>query len=80
VRITQPNGIEADWVIQDMEGMVDLVFTPKEMVRNEINLILTNVEYNILLGYYNGMLITVDGEQAPVHKLWGLGEKLYLRV
>ncbi|MDR0643524.1 MAG: DUF2804 domain-containing protein [Treponema sp.] len=80
VRITQPNGLEADWVIQDMEGMVDLVFTPKEMVRNEINLILTNVEYNILLGYYNGMLITADGEQAPVHKLWGLGEKLYLRV
>ncbi|MDR0411005.1 MAG: DUF2804 domain-containing protein [Treponema sp.] len=80
VRITQPNGLGADWIIQDMEGMVDLVFTPKEHICNESNLFFTNVEYNTLLGYYNGMLITADGEQSPVHHLWGLGEKLYLRV
>jgi len=29
VRITMPDGINADWVIQDVEGMVDLKFTPK---------------------------------------------------
>jgi hypothetical protein len=80
VRITQPNGIESDWVIQDMEGMVDLVFTPKEIIRNELSLLFTNVEYNTPLGYYNGMLVNSEGKQIHVHNLWGLGEKLYLRV
>jgi hypothetical protein len=80
VRITQPNGLDSDWVIQDMEGMVDLVFTPKEPIRNEFSLIFTRVEYNTPMGYYNGMLVTADGEPIHVRNLWGLGEKLYLRA
>jgi hypothetical protein len=80
VRITQPNGLDSDWIIQDMEGMVDLVFTPKEPIRNEFSLIFTKVEYNTPMGYYNGMLVTADGEQIHVRNLWGLGEKLYLRA
>ncbi|MDR2446975.1 MAG: DUF2804 domain-containing protein [Treponema sp.] len=80
VRITQPNGIQSDWIIQDMEGMIDLVFTPKESVCNEMNLFITNVEYNIPLGYYNGMMVTSEEERIHVHNLCGLGQKLYMRV
>jgi hypothetical protein len=80
VRITMPGGIGQDWVIQDVEGMVDLTFTPKEPLRSGINLIATNVEYDTPLGFYNGMLVNSEGEQIPVRNLWGLGEKLYLRV
>jgi hypothetical protein len=80
VRITMPNGLESDWVIQDVEGMVDLTFTPQEQSRSAFNWILTSWEYNTPLGYYNGMLVNNEGEQIPVRNLWGLGEKLYLRV
>jgi hypothetical protein len=80
VRITMPKGIESDWVIQDVEGMVDLTFTPQEQIGDAVNLIITRAEYNAPLGYYNGMLVNAAGEQIPVHNIWGLGEKLYLRI
>jgi hypothetical protein len=80
VRITMPRGVESDWVIQDLEGMVDLTFTPQEQIRSSFNLFLTQWEYNTPLGYYNGMLVNSEGNQIPVRNLWGLGEKLYLRV
>jgi hypothetical protein len=80
VRITMPQGVETDWVIQDVEGMVDLTFTPVEPVRTAVDLILTKAEYDTPLGYYNGMLVTAKGDQIPVRNMWGLGEKLYIRV
>ncbi|WP_010254171.1 DUF2804 domain-containing protein [Treponema primitia] len=80
VRITMPKGVESDWVIQDVEGMVDLTFTPQEQIRSSFNLFLTKWEYHTPLGYYNGMVVNSEGEQIPVRNLWGSGEKLYLRV
>jgi hypothetical protein len=80
VRITMPKGIESPWVIQDVEGMVDLTFTPQEPIWNAVNLIITRAEYDTPLGYYNGMLVNAAGDRIPVHNLWGMGEKLYLRV
>jgi hypothetical protein len=80
VRITMADGVEKDWVIQDVEGMVDLTFTPQEQIRSSFNLFLTKWEYHTPLGFYNGMLVNSAGERVPVHNLWGLGEKLYLRV
>jgi hypothetical protein len=80
VRITTPKGIESDWVIQDMEGMVDLTFSPQEKNRSALNLLATRAEYDTPLGLFNGMLLSAEGERIPVRNLWGLGEKLYLRV
>jgi hypothetical protein len=80
VRITMPGGIDSDWIIQDLEGMVDLVFTPREQIRNGINMLITHAEYETPVGYYNGMLVSSGGEQIQVRNLWGRGEKLYLRV
>ncbi|MDR0877256.1 MAG: DUF2804 domain-containing protein [Treponema sp.] len=80
VRITMPGGLESDWIIQDVEGMVDLVFTPREKIRCGINLVVTNTEHETPLGYYNGVLVSSKGEQIQVRNLWGLGERLYLRV
>jgi hypothetical protein len=80
VTITQSGGDEPEWVIQDMEGMVDLVFTPREQLRYGLNLILAGSEYDSLMGYYNGVLVNAQGEEIPVKNLWGIGQKLYLRV
>jgi len=80
VLITMPNGIEADWVIQDVEGMVDLTFSPKEQNKTSMNLILTKAELNFPAGYYNGMLLDSEGKKIQIKNLFGIGEKLYLRV
>jgi hypothetical protein len=80
VKITMPGGINSDWIIQDVEGMVDLVFTPKEQNRSRMNLMFSNLDYETPLGIYNGMLLTAGGEQIQVRGLWGTGERLYLRV
>ncbi|MCL2761948.1 MAG: DUF2804 domain-containing protein [Treponema sp.] len=80
VRITMPNGLESDWVIQDLDGMVDLVFTPKEINRFRANFLITRGDFFVLIGYYSGMLVSSVGEQVQVRNQWGMGEKLYLRV
>jgi hypothetical protein len=80
VRITMPGGSTADWMIQDVEGMVDLVFTPREPNRFDMRLLLTSANFDASVGYYNGMLVSADGEQIQVHNLLGTGEKLYVRV
>ncbi|MDR1319689.1 MAG: DUF2804 domain-containing protein [Treponema sp.] len=80
VRITMPGGSESDWIIQDVEGMVDLVFTPKEQHKEDANLFITRAEFDMPMGYYNGMLVSTDGEQIQVRNLWGRGKKIYLRV
>jgi hypothetical protein len=81
VRITMPGeGPASDWIIQDVEGMVDLVFTPREQRRGGASVIITSADFDAPLGYYNGMLVSAGGERIQVRNLWGKGEKLYLRV
>jgi hypothetical protein len=80
VRITMLNGPESDWIIQDLDGMVDLVFTPKEMNRFRTHFLITSGDFFAPMGYYNGMLVSAKGEQIQVRNQWGIGEKLYLRV
>ncbi|MDR0389936.1 MAG: DUF2804 domain-containing protein [Spirochaetaceae bacterium] len=80
VRITMPKGPDADWVIQDVEGMVDLTFTPLEKLRTGFNIILTHFDYSTPVGLYNGMLLGAGGEEVQIRNVWGHGEKLYLRI
>jgi hypothetical protein len=80
IKITMPEGIDSEWVIQDMEGMVDLTFTPQEPMRSAFNLVLLRSEYHTPLGFFNGMIVDSKGEQIQVRNLWGLGEQLYMRV
>ena len=80
VRITMPNGPDAVWVIQDVEGMVDLTFTPKELNKSGVRFIFTNAEFIAPLGYYNGVLVNSEGEQIHLKNLFGTGKKIGLRV
>jgi hypothetical protein len=73
-------GAETEWIIQDIEGMVDLTFTPAKQIRSGFNALLTRAEYNTPLGYFNGMLLDAEGRRLEVHNLWGMGESLFLRV
>jgi hypothetical protein len=80
VKITMPNGIESDWIIQDLEGMVDLTFSPQKSVKDAVNLIVLRIDYDAPLGFFNGMLVSSAGERILVHNLWGIGEKFYIRI
>jgi hypothetical protein len=80
VKITMPEGPEGDWIIQDLEGMVDLIFTPKEQLKFEYNFLVTRSSYRAPPGVYNGMIVTLDGKQIPIHNLEGMGEIMYIRV
>ena len=80
VKITSSGGPESEWIIQDMEGMVDLVFTPRVNERYIKDIIFVKSDYEYPMGYFNGQLVGADGEELPVHNVWGIAEKLYLRV
>ena len=80
VRITMPGGLESEWVIQDIDGMVDLVFTPKKTYRLGTKMLATSSDFFVALGYYNGMLLSAKEEQIQIRNQWGIGEKLYVRV
>jgi len=69
-----------DWTIQDMEGMVDLVFTPKKTGRFLRNYLVSSGEYEYPVGVFNGNLVDINGKKIEVRDLWGMGEKLYLRM
>jgi len=80
VKITGTAGPEAEWIIQDMEGMVDLVFSPREQIRYKMTHLLPRSFYESPLGYFNGVVVTSEGEEIPVRNMCGTGEKLFLRV
>jgi len=80
VLVTMPDGPDNDWIIQDVEGMVDLTFTPKELNKSGIKLFFTKVEFIAPLGNYNGVLVNKDGEKIQIKNLFGIGEKINLWV
>ena len=80
VKITRNGDSESDWIIQDMEGMVDLVFTPREPARVIRSLLFSTSDYENPLGVFNGTLVSANGEELTIHNVWGMSEKLFLRV
>jgi len=87
VKITRDVKDRKNWIIQDMEGMVDLVFNPKESGRSirksvfsKFMSVLLGYNYENPLGCFNGLLVDADGKELPVRNAWGMGEKLFLRI
>jgi len=80
VLITVDKNPDESWVIQDVEGMVDLTFTLKEHNKSVIKNIITRADFNAPLGYYNGVLVSSSGDKILIKNVLGMGKKLYLRV
>ncbi|MDR0910840.1 MAG: DUF2804 domain-containing protein [Spirochaetaceae bacterium] len=79
VQITFPNGFEKEWVIQDMEGMVDLTFKPIETISDSLFFGIARCNYITPLGIFNGVLLTAKGEAIQIKNILGMGTKLYFR-
>ncbi|MCL2832845.1 MAG: DUF2804 domain-containing protein [Treponema sp.] len=80
VKITRNAEDEPEWIIQDMEGMVDLVFTPVVQIRYKLNILLSQSFYDSPPGLFNGMIVSSKGEEIHLKNVYGLGEKLHLQV
>jgi hypothetical protein len=85
VRITQSQNLSAtvtcDWIIEDVEGMVDLTFTPKKQLeRTSFNIILSQAELYNPVGVFNGFVSTREGEKLEIINMCGSAERLFLRL
>lgn len=80
VKMTRPQGSAGDWIIQDTEGMVDLIFMPE--LANDLRFSLGVIEsdYSGPLGSFKGFISNGEGEKIQAELLYGAGEKTYLRV
>lgn len=81
VRITLPQGPEGIWHIQDMEGLVDLVFKPEKKNSTKMDTIIMAMDYHGPYGSFEGILRSPDGaERVDAKYIFGMGEKMYLRA
>jgi hypothetical protein len=78
VRITA--GEEGEFVIQDVEGMVDLSFKTAEGTAKSVDLLLIKAEHMDAIGQFNGMLMTNAGEKLQIRNLTGSLEIFNFRM
>lgn len=80
IKVTRPKGPAGNWIVQDMEGMVDLLFKPQVMNSVRINAIFAESDYHGPFGSFEGWFMTQKGEKIPVEGLFGMGKKKRLRA
>jgi hypothetical protein len=80
VKMTRPQGNSGEWVIQDTEGMVDLVFVPEAVNDLRFNLGLIESDYASPPGSFRGFLSNGEGSKIDAELLYGAGEKEYFRA
>ncbi len=81
VKITRPNGPAGEWHIQDMEGLVDLLFKPERANDLVIKALVLQSDYHGPFGRFEGKLRSPDGaEKIDAKTLYGMGEQKYLRA
>ena len=80
VKITRPNGPGSPWIIQDTEGMVDLVFHPEAAHQIKVRLGLAEIDYEGPFGRFEGELRAATGEMVDASPLFGMGEDKHVRM
>ena len=80
VKVTRPRGHAGEWIIQDTQGMVDLVFIPELANDLRFNVGIVESDYHGPLGSFRGFISNGEGEKIQAELLYGVGEKEYLRA
>ncbi|MDD3981285.1 MAG: DUF2804 domain-containing protein [Spirochaetia bacterium] len=80
IRITRPYGRSEPWIIQDTQGMVDLIFHPEVPHDITMNLGLADIDYSGPFGRFEGILRSSSGEKIDASRLYGMGEDKNLRL
>lgn len=80
VDITHSFGLAQSWVIQDVESMVDLTFTPKNLISRTVNLIALNSNYYTIFGTIDGVLLDSEGNKIVLKDFPGIAKRSKLRL
>jgi hypothetical protein len=80
LRVTRAMGHEGNWVIQDTEGLVDLVFMPEVHNDMAFHYGLFESDYHGPFGTFKGFVKNGEGDTIEAERLFGVGEQRYLRV
>jgi len=80
VKVTHPYGPDREWIIQDTEGMVDLVFTPEAPHDFVFTLGLVVIDFHEPFGRFEGVLKNASGDSVAAGVLYGRGETQFIRI
>lgn len=80
VKMTKPQGPMREWIIQDTEGLVDLVFVPEATNDLRFNFGVLAADWHSPFGSFRGMIRNGSGEKIEAERLYGLGEDKNLRM
>lgn len=82
VKITRPFGITRNWIIQDTESLVDLVFVPAKdgNIHRNLSLFILRTDYHTVFGEFEGLLKTTKGDKFNLKAFPGTGTKKLLRM
>lgn len=80
VKVTRPQGPAGEWIVQDTEGLVDLVFVPEVPNDLRLNFGVVESEYHGPFGAFKGVIKNGEGEKVQAELLYGAGEQKYLRA
>lgn len=80
VYLTHPFGVKETWTVQDVQGMVDLEFTPVTSYERRMNLVLVKNHSDTVFGYLNGALWDKEGNKIFVKDLAAVARRNMLRI
>jgi hypothetical protein len=80
IKITYPFGVNGEWVIQDTESMVDLIFTPRSIYSRNHSVFVLTTRYRLIYGVFNGALVTKTGERIVLKDFLGITKKHLIRL
>ncbi len=80
VYITHPFGIKKTWIIQDVENMIDLSFSPISIDERNLNIIALRRIQSSIYGTFEGTLLTKNGEKISFKSLPGIINSSLLRL
>ncbi len=74
------NSISGNWTIVDEQGLVDMEFKPVAKHRIERNLFIARAKYEGPLGWFSGHIGSVSGEKLYVNSMFGMLERMNMRL
>jgi hypothetical protein len=78
VRITESE--YGEFVVQDIEGMIDLNFKLSEDANTPLDLIFISMEQRCSIGLFNGMLMAQNGEKLSIRNVMGILENFRFKL
>lgn len=80
VKITRPRHFFDEWIIQDTESMIDLVFKPQLNDLRLLSMFILHARFHTLLGTVNGTIRTKENEEIQLKNIHAIASKQRLRL